>query len=39
MTINIGPDEPKCGCNGCSCGATEVEQPTKEDTYQIVTEL
>lgn len=39
MPINIGNEEPTCGCGGCTCGATEVEQPSKEDKYQIITEL
>jgi hypothetical protein len=39
MPINIGTEQPACGCGGCSCGATEVEQSTKEETYQVITEL
>jgi len=39
MPIGTGKEEPTCGCGGCSCGATEVEQSTEEDTYQIITEL
>lgn len=39
MTLNIGPEESTCGCGGCTCEGSKVEQPTKEDTYQIITEL
>jgi len=31
--------EQSCGCGGCTCGADEKSQPSKEDKYEIVTEL
>jgi hypothetical protein len=31
--------EQSCGCGGCTCGADESSQPTKEETYQVITEL
>jgi hypothetical protein len=39
MPIGIGEEQPACGCGGCTCGADESSQPTKEETYQVITEL
>jgi hypothetical protein len=39
MPIGIGKEETTCGCGGCTCGASDVAQPTKEETYQVITEL
>ena len=39
MPINIGTEQPTCGCGGCSCGATEDKTESKEETYQVITEL
>ena len=39
MPLNIGKEQPACGCGSCGCGADESSQPTKEETYQVITEL
>jgi hypothetical protein len=32
MPLNIGPEQPACGCGGCTCGATEINPTIKEDS-------
>jgi hypothetical protein len=39
MPMGSGKEQPTCGCGSCGCGADENSQPTKEETYQVITEL
>ena len=39
MPIGSGKEQPACGCGGCTCGADESKTESKEETYQVITEL
>ena len=32
MPLNIGEEQPACGCGGCTCGATEDKTKSKEES-------